>query len=122
MITFKCEKLHLKLSVAACKERHRMAHQRRNVGSKALQAAQYERCRGCELGADHRKGVPTPPELLVTIIPRPSSPVSFGRDLQAMTRASPYAPRFCSECGETFKPRGGRHRTCDTCKGLTADA
>lgn len=110
---FQCDALHVKLSRASCVTRYRFANQKRKPGQDALKAAQYEQCMGCDLGAAHRRGDPTPRELLVTITPKPSKPAELHKD---MTVARNYQPRTCQKCGDMFSPRGPRTQRCDECR------
>lgn len=74
---FRCDRLHVRLSVAACTANYRKVSRRRRGGVLAnvlTTRASAEKSRGCPVGEAHAKGEPTPAELLVTITPKGTGP------------------------------------------------
>ena len=113
---FQCDALHVKLSRESCVTRYRFANQKRKPGTDALKAAQYEQCMGCELGDAHRRGDPTPRELLVSITPKPSRPAELHKDITMARARGNYQPKTCEKCGDMFSPGGPRTKRCDECR------
>lgn len=116
---FRCDRYECRLPKASCANRYRLSKQRTREGL-AYQAVQYGGCAGCNVGAAHAAGLPTPP-----FLPAPGPPALDSKGHTSMddiaitptnghpTRAWP--ERTCAKCKQKFTPLTARERRCTTC-------
>lgn len=94
---FSCTRMRAVLTRSACARAHRIASiTAPGRGHEAVTVAAHDRCRGCELGAAHRRGeAPVP---AVTLVP--------------LRTGKPVPKRWCLACGAVLSPERWRKSYC----------
>lgn len=99
---FECTRLRALLSRQACTRTHAIANSPHPaIGRQAMEAHSLMRCKGCDVGAEHRRGKASLPAV-------PIVQLRVERPLQK---------RWCLACGKQLVPERWRRNYCDlACK------
>ena len=94
---FACTRMRATLTRAACARTHALASVTSpKFGREAIGTAAADRCRGCSIGAEHRRGVTTVPSVKLV-------PLRVHKAVRA---------RWCLACGRQLPPERGRKSYC----------